>query len=86
MAGYFLLKDIVVSVPQWATNQSESNFSSPSSFLPERWLSESSQLFSVQIRSERWIQALFTRTPELPRQDCGFLGNASDTRESIVEF
>lgn len=52
VAGYFLPKDVVVSVPQWATYHSESNFRSPSSFLPERWLSESSQL-SSPYRSDR---------------------------------
>ena len=41
VAGYFLPEDTVVSIPQWAAYQSDSNFHSPSSFAPERWLPES---------------------------------------------
>lgn len=43
VAGYFLPEDTVVSIPQWATYQSDSNFSSPSFFCPERWLPDSQQ-------------------------------------------
>ena len=43
VAGYFLPEDTIVSIPQWATYQSNSNFSCPSSFSPERWLPEARQ-------------------------------------------
>jgi cytochrome P450 len=38
VAGHFLPEGIVVSIPQWSTYQSASNFSSPTVFAPERWL------------------------------------------------
>ena len=41
VAGCQLPKNTVVSIPQWATYQSPENFSSPTSFIPERWLSGS---------------------------------------------
>lgn len=52
VAGYLLPEDVVVSIPQWATYQSYRNFSSPSSFCPERWLPESQQA-SSPYRSDR---------------------------------
>lgn len=52
VAGYLLPEGTVVSIPQWATYQSDSNFSSPSSFSPERWLPES-QHSSSPYRSDR---------------------------------
>ena len=42
VAGHFLPENTVVSIPQWATYQSPANFSSPTSFIPERWLHNSS--------------------------------------------
>lgn len=53
VAGHFLPENTVVSVPQWATYRSKSNFSSPSSFCPERWLPESSQMSSPYISDRR---------------------------------
>ena len=41
VAGHFLPEGTVVSIPQWSTYQSASNFSSPTSFAPERWLERS---------------------------------------------
>ena len=38
VAGHHLPGGTVVSIPQWATYRSSSNFYSPDSFLPERWL------------------------------------------------
>ncbi len=38
VAGEFLAENTVVSVPQWASYQSPSNFHKPTKFLPERWL------------------------------------------------
>lgn len=53
VAGHFLPENTVVSVPQRATYRSKSNFSSPSSFCPERWLPESSQMSSPYISDRR---------------------------------
>ena len=52
VAGHLLPEDVVVSIPQWATYQSDRNFQSPSSFRPERWLPESQQTASPY-RSDR---------------------------------
>ena len=41
VAGCYLPANTVVSIPQWASYQSPKNFSSPTSFIPERWLSDS---------------------------------------------
>ena len=38
VAGHFLPEGTVVSIPQWATYLSASNFFSPTLFAPERWL------------------------------------------------
>ncbi|KAL9008298.1 MAG: hypothetical protein Q9173_006563 [Seirophora scorigena] len=43
VAGKFLPGGITVSVPQWAAYRSSSNFTSPSSFIPERWLMHEDQ-------------------------------------------
>ncbi|KAI4172209.1 MAG: hypothetical protein LQ346_008641 [Caloplaca aetnensis] len=43
VAGKFLPGGITVSVPQWAAYRSSSNFTSPSSFVPERWLTHEQQ-------------------------------------------
>ncbi len=40
VAGQFLPGGTVVSVPQWATYQSSTNYHLPQSFLPERWLAQ----------------------------------------------
>lgn len=40
-AAEFLPQGTVVSIPQWATYQSTSNFQSPASFIPERWITGS---------------------------------------------
>ena len=42
VAGQYLPEGTVVSIPQWAAYQSPNNFSSPSVFAPERWLTKSS--------------------------------------------
>ena len=41
VAGQLLPEGIIVSIPQWATYQSPSNFYKPTSFIPERWLADS---------------------------------------------
>ena len=41
VAGEALPEGVVVSFPQWAGYRSDLNFKSPSSFIPERWLQES---------------------------------------------
>ena len=38
VAGHFLPEGTVVSIPQWATYQSHTNFYRPQEFLPDRWL------------------------------------------------
>ncbi|KAL2145397.1 hypothetical protein VTI28DRAFT_7324 [Corynascus sepedonium] len=38
--GYWIPGDTTVSVPQWASYQSESNFRNPQKFAPERWLGD----------------------------------------------
>ena len=38
VAGHFVSGGVTVSVPQWATYGSQSNFNFPASFQPERWL------------------------------------------------
>ena len=38
VAGHFLPEGTVVSIPQWATYQSSTNFYQPQQFLPDRWL------------------------------------------------
>ena len=40
VAGYFIPQGTVVSIPQWSTYQSSSNFTRPSAFAPERWLDD----------------------------------------------
>lgn len=47
VAGHFLPEGVTVSIPQWATYQSPSNFTLPTSFIPERWLADSSDTVSV---------------------------------------
>ncbi|KAL8917286.1 MAG: hypothetical protein Q9172_005912 [Xanthocarpia lactea] len=43
VAGQFLPGGTIVSVPQWAAYRSSANFTSPSSFVPERWLIDENQ-------------------------------------------
>ncbi|KAK9427306.1 cytochrome P450 monooxygenase [Lipomyces doorenjongii] len=43
IAGHAIPEGITVSVPCWSSFHSTSNFSSPDSFLPERWLKEDTQ-------------------------------------------
>ena len=38
VAGHFLPEGTVVSIPQWATYQSSTNFCMPQNFIPDRWL------------------------------------------------
>ena len=38
VAGHFLPKRTVVSIPQWATYQSSTNLYLPQDFIPDRWL------------------------------------------------
>ncbi|CAD6575073.1 MAG: hypothetical protein ASARMPREDX12_007081 [Alectoria sarmentosa] len=38
IAGHILPQGTVVSIPQWSSYQSTTNFHSPTSFAPERWL------------------------------------------------
>ena len=40
VAGHFIPEGMVVSIPQWSTYQSSSNFAFPSVFAPERWLED----------------------------------------------
>ena len=47
VAGHFLPGGTVVSIPQWAANQSSENFHRPQSFLPERWLEGSTSKSSA---------------------------------------
>lgn len=47
VAGHFLPEGTVVSIPQWATYQSPSNYYKPAFFIPERWLVEASDASSL---------------------------------------
>jgi len=40
ICGEYVPEDVTVSVSQWATYHSESNFYDAESFIPERWLGE----------------------------------------------
>lgn len=52
IAGHSIPEGITVSVPCWSSFHSTSNFSSPDSFIPERWLKEDSQGFSSQYKKD----------------------------------
>ena len=47
VAGELLAENTVVSIPQWASYQSPSNYYEPKKFLPERWLANATAEFSV---------------------------------------
>lgn len=53
VAGHFLPEATVVSIPQWAAYLSSDNFHQPSSFLPERWLADSSDPSSPYAKDRR---------------------------------
>ncbi len=53
VAGQFLPEGTVVSVPQWATYQSPSNYYKPESFIPERWLAEASDASSLYSKDRK---------------------------------
>ena len=47
IAGEYLPENTVVSIPQWASYQSPSNYHEPRKFLPERWLANANAESSV---------------------------------------
>lgn len=49
IAGHVLPQGTILSVPQWAAYRSPSNFISPSSFLPERWLTPDDKMASSSL-------------------------------------
>ena len=64
VAGQFLPKGTVVSIPQWAAYQFKDNFSKPDFFLPERWLTDPSDSTSPYVRGQkRCIPSILSRCP-----------------------
>lgn len=74
VAGNFVPQGTVVSIPQWATYQSPSNFQSPTSFLPERWLTESYKSFPSFGRDRKDALNPFSLGPHnCPGQNLAYL-------------
>lgn len=63
VAGHFLPEGVVVSIPQWAAYQSPSNFHSPASFVPERWLGGASKVSSPFSRDRKDVFNPFSMGP-----------------------
>ena len=53
VAGHFLPEGTVVSIPQWATYQSTTNFYMPQDFLPDRWLGGGSDASSPYLNDRK---------------------------------
>lgn len=74
VAGHFLPQGTVVSIPQWATYQSPSNFHSPTSFVPERWLPRPSDSFPSFSRDRKDAFNPFSLGPHnCPGQNLAYL-------------
>ena len=74
VAGHFLPERTVVSIPQWATYHSPDNFSSPTSFSPERWLSKSFDTSSPFSKDRKDAFQPFSLGPHnCPGRNLGYL-------------
>lgn len=74
VAGEFLPRGTVVSIPQWAAYQSPSNFQSPASFIPERWLTGPQKSFSSFSRDRKDAFNPFSLGPHnCPGQNLAYL-------------
>ncbi|KAM3549756.1 hypothetical protein ARSEF4850_008685 [Beauveria asiatica] len=67
VGGYYIPKDTLISVHQWATFRNPENFHLPEQFLPERWLPASHPRYEARFANDN--RAVFKPFSHGPR-DC----------------